>query len=361
MKRVFLVSIYFLLAAFLAGCATTSTVSMPQLKKAVAIGGRRYIFAESLAQAYNLDYHWDPIAKKLTLARADKEASLMVGSSLVLLNQKMDIMGAEARFYRGEVVIPQSFAQRTLAPFFKEELIRKRAVAVGAGLPIRNVILDPGHGGKDPGAIGKGGLQEKDVVLDIARRLKRKLGSMGINVTLTRDSDKFISLDQRSRIANSKDADFFISIHANASRSRWVNGVEVFYLTDSIDDESRSLSAAKKYDLGLEEAYSGEHTPAILWSLRFKNNRRSSGDLAEFICCSLSRSLSQRNRGTKQARFYVLKSNLPAILIEVGFISNPSEEKRLRSPSYRDKITQAICEGIVQYNRNLTEKSTARY
>jgi N-acetylmuramoyl-L-alanine amidase len=192
------------------------------------------------------------------------------------------------------------------------------------------------------------------VVLDVAKRLKSKLNAQGIDVILTRKSDDFISLYQRSRIANinARKIDAFISIHANAARSKRISGVEVFYLSESIDDDQRAYTAARNYRLNLREPVSGRYTSAILWDLVYSQNRRTSIQLADYVGKSLSRNLYQRNRGTKPARFYVLKgTNIPAILVELGFISNPQEEKRLRDHSYREKVAQSVAEGIRQYNR----------
>jgi len=354
---------YFLLAVFLCGCASVPGVSVPGLKATVAINGARYVSAESLCRIYNLDSHWDPIAKKVTLSRDNKEAKMMAESSLALLNDTVRTMDKEARLYQGSLVIPHSFARRTLAPFFREKYIKRKAVPAGLGLALRSVVIDPGHGGKDPGAVGKRGLKEKDVVLDIAKRLKRKLNAAGIKVVLTRESDRFISLSQRSRIANAnlKKADFFISIHANAAYSRWVKGVEVFYLSESMDDSLRSSKAAKNYELNLNEGYSGKDTAAIIWDLIYSDDRKSANEMARLISHSLSRKLSRRNRGAKPARFQVLKTNIPSILIEVGFISNLREEKKLRKSSYRDRIAEGIARGVIQYNRNSTQRRTARH
>jgi N-acetylmuramoyl-L-alanine amidase len=353
-----------LLSSFLTGCATTPSVSAI-LKETVMIHGKKYIPVELFSQAYNLELHWDTFAKKLTLKKDGKEVKMMVGSAVVLLNDTVYSLDKEVRFYRGQVVIPQSFARNKLSFFFREEPVTKRPISVKVRtLPIKSVIIDPGHGGKDPGAIGRRGLKEKDVVLDIAKRLKKKLNVLGIDVILTREDDRFISLYQRSNIANTnaKEIDFFISIHANASRSRWVSGVEVFYLSEFIDDDSRSLKAAKNYDLDLKEDFSGKYTPVILWDLIFRNNRKNSIELSRQISHALSKDLSQKNRGEKPARFYVLKgTNIPAILVEAGFISNPREEKKLRNGFYRDKIAQAIAEGIMQYNSNFAQKRTVRY
>ncbi|MFH1046291.1 MAG: N-acetylmuramoyl-L-alanine amidase, partial [Candidatus Omnitrophota bacterium] len=173
--------------------------------------------------------------------------------------------------------------------------------------------------------------------------------------------DKFISLDERARIANSQNVDFFISVHANASRSKWVSGVEVFYISEQIDDNTRSKKTAKNYDPDVDSKVTGAKTEAIVWDLIHSDNRASSREMAEYVCSSLSQSLTQKNRGTKQARFYVLNgTNTPAILIEVGFISNPTEEKKLTESSYCGKIAQAVTDGILQYNRTNSQEYYSR-
>jgi N-acetylmuramoyl-L-alanine amidase len=311
---------------------------------------------------YNSAYHLDNITKKAVLSKDKKEARMMAGSSIALLDDTRHNMGRDARFYNGSLFIPQAFVQKSLAPFFKEEgEILFSSVRITADMPIKNIIIDPGHGGKDPGAIGRGGLREKDVVLNIAKRLKKVLNASGINVILTRSSDSFVSLAQRSKIANVKAADLFISLHANAAHSRWVSGVEVFYLSEAVDDNKRSVKAAKNYDLSVNEGYSGKDTEVILWDLLHTDGRVASSSLAKLISRALSKNLSQKNRGRKPARFYVLKeTNIPAILVEVGFISNAREEKRLRDNSYCNKIALAISEGVITYNRDAAKKRTAR-
>ncbi|MFH1245084.1 MAG: N-acetylmuramoyl-L-alanine amidase, partial [Candidatus Omnitrophota bacterium] len=185
--------------------------------------------------------------------------------------------------------------------------------------------------------------------------LKRKLTEMGVNVILTRSDDRFLSLAQRADIANSTECDFFISIHANASKTKWATGVEVFYLSETADDNPRSYNASQRYNSFARETYSGQNTEAILWDLKFTENRRQSISLAKCICSAVSAHLSQKNRGSKPAKFFVLKTNVPAILIEVGFLTNTWEEKQLRDHAYREKIASGIMQGISRYNTAYTQ------
>lgn len=359
-KAILLVTGYCLLVTVFSGCAGSSSyVSGRGLRSTVTIGGARYVSLVFLAQRYSTQYAWDELTQKVVLARRDgKEFKVMAGSSTVLLNDSAHKMSRSAKVYQGALIIPQAFVRQKLDTFFKQQ---RRASTKLTDVTLRRVIIDAGHGGKDPGAVGRAGLREKDVTLDVAKRLRRKLEAQGIEVILSRDSDNFISLNQRRKIANSKDADFFISIHANAARSRRVSGIEVFYLSESVDDVARSEKAATNYKLNLRDKYTGKNTEKILWHLRLRENRRNSVNLAQCIADNLSRKLTQRNRGEKQARFYVLNAIIPSILVEVGFLSNVREERKLRDSAYKERIAQGISDGLAQYNQALIEMRTARF
>ncbi|UCD71262.1 MAG: N-acetylmuramoyl-L-alanine amidase [Syntrophobacterales bacterium] len=216
---------------------------------------------------------------------------------------------------------------------------------------IRRIIIDPGHGGRDPGAIGPRGLKEKDVVLKIAKRLKEKLKKQGYEVFLTRERDIYLPLEERTAIANTKNADLFLSIHANASRKRGARGIETYILGPPSDDEIMELAAR-------ENAISTKKLTdldIILYSLKLTARVNDSSRLAQHVqesmCNHLNhRKSSHRDRGIKQAPFYVLMgARMPAILAEVSFISNRAEEKKLRSRKYLDKIAVSIAEGLHGY------------
>lgn len=220
---------------------------------------------------------------------------------------------------------------------------------------IRTIVVDPGHGGKDPGAIGVGRLKEKDVVLDISKRFKKRLERAGLKVILTRDRDVFLSLKQRARIANTKEADFFISIHANAFRKSRAAGFEVYYLSEAIDDSARAVAAAENAVLKFEQSEDfSKPLRATLWDILYTEHRTESIELARSICKAVERKgLSRNNRGVKGANFCVLRSTkMPAVLVEVGFISNPLEASRLKLRSYRQKLAEAIAEGVLSYKRS---------
>ncbi len=220
------------------------------------------------------------------------------------------------------------------------------------GRPIR-VMIDPGHGGKDPGAIGNG-LKEKDIVLDIAHRLKRYLVSSGAEVRMTRDKDVYITLKRRAYLANKWAPDVFVSIHANSSRNPGGRGIEVYYVSEKVNDTNRAVVSQENGVLDIEGRVPDSELKVVLWDMIHTENRAESRRLARKISQKIARIMQSPDRGAKGAPFYVLKwVNAPSVLIEVGFVSNPQEASRLASPGYRDRIARAIFEGLISYFEEL--------
>ena len=196
-------------------------------------------------------------------------------------------------------------------------------------------------------------MREKDVNLDIAKRLANRLKADGIEVVMTRNSDNFIPLGTRVNIANNSKADLFISLHSNASRTRSLYGFEIYYVSPSVSDSSRASYAAKNIYLNLDSscfAGQSQNLKAILWDMIYTYNRAESIGLSREICRSAGDNLNVRVLGVKDARFEVLRgARMPAILVEVGFLSNPKEERLLKDSYYREKISQSIMEGLCNY------------
>jgi len=319
--------------------------------------GTTYIPLISACESHGLIWEWDPIGKVVLLKKNNMEARIKVDSYRVYVNGKIKNLEKPPLFYKGTVVVPISFTERTIDKLFKEwtgvgieaspELKRKYTIGT--------IVIDPGHGGKDPGAVGKYGLKEKNIVLDISKLLAKELKDSNIKVVLTRDRDKFIPLSKRAAVANNVDADFFVSIHANAFRSRRIKGFEVYRLSEATDDSARALAVAENASLKYEEESFARHTrqlDATVWSLELDENRRESKGLADSICKAVSKKLAVRNRGVKSANFYVLRgARMPAVLVEVGFISNAKEASSLNSSYYRKKLAQSLAQGILDYKR----------
>lgn len=223
----------------------------------------------------------------------------------------------------------------------------------------KRIVLDPGHGGNDPGAVGPRNLYEKDVVLDIALKLKKILAQdQNLEVHLTRETDVFIPLEQRTAIANSKSADLFISIHANASPRRDAKGVETYLLNWTSDEEAMKV-AARENAISLKKMKKmneGRDVLDIMLSdLKRDNKRDESLKLANFLQQNMVSGLNKNyshivDLGVKQALFYVLfGAQMPSVLVEVSFISNPLEEKLLAKDSYRIELAQSIAFGVSKY------------
>ena len=220
---------------------------------------------------------------------------------------------------------------------------------------VRTVVIDPGHGGEEVGAKGPSGALEKDVTLAIARKLRAALAnSLGLQAFLTRDRDEELALDERAAVANNYKADLFVSIHANASRSLGAKGSEVYFLTyQATDDESRRMAALEggAFTPGTPAPASGD-LALILWDMAQAEHLEESSALASRIQEELADVTGSQGRGVKQAPFRVLVgAAMPAVLVEVAFISNAEEERLLVSDSYQGKVVAALVRGISRYQQ----------
>lgn len=217
--------------------------------------------------------------------------------------------------------------------------------------PRRHVVIDAGHGGKDPGAIGPSGLVEKDLVLDIARRLRNLMQQdPQWRITLTRETDVFIPLEERPGLANARGADLFVSIHANAAERSDAHGIETYFLDFGSDEQSMRV-AARENATTLSKVTDLQR---ILKDLSMTSKRNESSLLAGSVQRAMVRmpgiGKHSRDLGVKHAPFLVLMgAEMPAILVEIGFLSHPGEERKLSDTKYRDQTTRAILQGIKDY------------
>jgi N-acetylmuramoyl-L-alanine amidase len=218
------------------------------------------------------------------------------------------------------------------------------------------VVIDPGHGGRDPGTIGRRGTREKDVVLTIAKLVHAKLGAMeGIDPMLTRDRDVLIPLQRRSQLAVAQQADLFVSIHANASKDRKAQGFETYFLGEARTELSREVAMRENSAVQYEEegeAPRPEDLQFILARLNLTSFQRESSSLGGHVQNALRTVLRTPDRGVKQNVFWVLvgsTSSMPSILVEIGFLSNEQEEKLLRSEAGQQRVAQAIVQAIAAY------------
>jgi N-acetylmuramoyl-L-alanine amidase len=219
------------------------------------------------------------------------------------------------------------------------------------GLTARRIVIDAGHGGHDPGTIGRRGLEEKDLVLDVALRLERLVRQeLRTDVILTRSTDVFVPLEERTAIANQKEADLFVSIHANASRNPTASGIETYYLNfaknahaEQVAARENAISPATLKDLQ-------NLVKAITLNSKIDESRDLATSIQESMVSGAGEQHETNDRGVHTAPFYVLiGANMPAVLAEIAFVTHPEDEKRLKTPQYRDTIARSLLRGLRGY------------
>jgi N-acetylmuramoyl-L-alanine amidase len=236
----------------------------------------------------------------------------------------------------------------------------KFSVARQLGLGVSRIVIDAGHGGHDPGASANG-ISEAELVLDISLRLEKLLQEQGIDVVLTRRTNAYISLDERTEIANRESADLFLSIHANASGNAAARGVETYFLNFALNPQAEAVAAR-------ENAASGKtmnSLPSIIKAITLNNKLNESRDFASSIQRALVRGMRPGNKalrdlGVKQAPFVVLiGAAMPSVLAEISFVTNRQEARLLKSPAYRQRIAASLLAGILRYQDSLKKVQTA--
>jgi N-acetylmuramoyl-L-alanine amidase len=229
------------------------------------------------------------------------------------------------------------------------------------GLTVRRIVLDPGHGGHDPGAM-RSGMKEKDITLDVSAKLKAILEQeYGYEVLMTRSTDDFVALEERTAFANSKSADLFVSVHVNSSRNKKAKGVETYYLNFATSPEAMEVAAREN---AISEKNMGELqklTTAIALNTKIEESRDFAKLIQTNLVGHLEKGYAPNNLGVKQAPFYVLiGAQMPSILAEISFISNEREYNLLETSSYRQTIAQGLARGIKSYVETLAESKLTR-
>jgi N-acetylmuramoyl-L-alanine amidase len=260
-------------------------------------------------------------------------------------------------------------------PTHTEETQRRNEVAAAArldsrgdrsliralGLKLERVVLDPGHGGHDTGTIGPGGLAEKDLVLDVAKRLGEQIRlRLGAEIIYTRSDDTFVPLEDRTEVANQSHADLFLSIHANSSRLRNIAGSETFYLNFTASEAALEVAARENATSQKSIFELQTLVQKIALKEKVQESREFAGAMQSALYAGLGRSRGLKNRGVKKAPFVVLiGASMPSVLAEVAFLSNPREESQLSKPEYRQRVAEALYRGIAQYASALSHFQVA--
>jgi N-acetylmuramoyl-L-alanine amidase len=325
--------IFIFISLLASGCATAPSrhVSDNSLK--------------DLCDRHGITWFWDSVSETVSLKRGEVTAKALVGSEVVIVRTDKVYLSEPIRRERGRIIVPPDFKAKVI-----DRLTEAREVYHSA--PLR-VVIDAGHGGKDPGAIGVSGSYEKNVTLDIAKKVKQILEQNGIKAVLTRASDQALTLEKRTEIASQEQGDLFVSIHANSNPTRSVSGIEVYDLRPLTWAEKKEPQRRRNQQLlfsRLAMKQNDEPLEKILSDMLFNYKTKESPSLAASVTSSLTNGSRAHNRGVKKAGYNVLRNSLvPAVLVEVGFLSNPKEERQLNTSAYQGKIADGIAEGILHY------------
>ena len=334
------IAFFFVVSFFLAGCAGHSKVIKPSAQTNSL---------PTLTQQFNLQTQSDSVTQTVTIFYQGQRIEVLVGSNLVLKNGRRISLDRAIARHKGEVIFPSDFIEKALS------LSTAQPTKPPEYVPgfFQEIIIDPGHGGKDPGAISRGGVKEKDVVLDIAQRVKENLEQKGIKVTMTRQSDEFVSLEERTQIASRSKADFYVSIHANSSRNKKVQGMEIYYPREMSASEKPEVQQQVNLSTMVGHLNAKKELPIvgdILRDMMHAVKYTESKEFGQTVIRQSSRAVDIPNRGCRTCRFFVVRNTLmPAVLIEVGYLTNSKEEGLLNSASYRQKIAEALAESIFNY------------
>lgn len=299
---------------------------------AATINGNAYVPLTTIGRELGMSYHETVPDREAELRTGRTTLSFPLHKRWLFLNGERIFIGLPVALDRGTLMISRRDYDTTIKPLLTPTRF--------SPIPkLYRIVIDPGHGGKDPGAENRGkATNEKILALDVAKRLARKLRSYGYKVILTRETDKFVPLASRPSVANKHKADLFVSIHFNAVSDARVSGVETYVMTPpnlpSTNSGRMTASARRTYP-------GNKNDP---WNL-----------LAGFyLQTAMVRNLKADDRGLKRARFAVLRDlKCPGVLVEGGFLTNAQEAQQLKSIAYREKLANALLEGILLYQKKL--------
>jgi len=337
MKRIIL----FFILIFFISCATTSRRSTERI-----FSKEKYINIDSFCKKYDLEYDYDTIGDIVRIHSDGQQIKLLLNSSIGSFNETVFALNNKLLYKDGLL-----WVSKDLDKIFSKD----KPITLRPTFQIKTIVVDPGHGGKDPGAISVRGLKEKDINLAVSRYLKQTLEGYGFKVILTRDRDTFLSLEQRTEIAKQHKADLFISIHANSNRSKSVTGAEVYHLLPSrVNSTKRALRLAKSESF-FGHKISGD-VETILWDLSIRRNFSSSVELSNILYFTFKK-LGINIKPPRKAPFYVLRfAYVPSVLVEIGYLSNYQEEKILRKKYYQKQIVNAISQAIISLDKRFAKK-----
>lgn len=320
----------------------------------------RYVNLDDFNLIFKAVAKQDRSDNRLYLHLFDEQLIFLEGSPYytyknVSYNMNYPLLRKGAKLFLPSIFVSEHL--RTLFPTQVEQKGNLISITKPRDNSVKVIVIDPGHGGKDPGAVGrKLKSLEKDINLALALKLKQLLEKeLGITALLTRSDDRFVSLQDRTKFANDRKADLFVSIHVNSSTSNASKGIETYYLSTAQTSDARAVEAlenavVERFEGGSAARSKYDDLDFILSDLSQTEHLESSNSMAVSIQQNLIAGTKGYDRGVKQANFYVLRGAfMPSILIETGFISNAEEEKLLINPEYQDRLARTIFEGLKRF------------
>lgn len=340
------------LALFVWGCSAVKPPAFQQ-PRVWSIGAVDYIYLEDILVQYQIQYQFDPAAKQSVLMKDGYELRFQIDERMIELNGELYELLFPPLYVNGYILLPESLAySRWWSGTWTETAARR--VLQNRDRNFLRVIIDAGHGGRDIGA-QSGGVQEKDVTLGVAMKLKNRLEAVGHQVIMTRTRDQYLALPDRTWIANTTSADLLISLHCNSAQNENASGMEIYYARNAYAMEAQAPNVPmSQLDYKKQPNEALRHHPDLIRSPA-PESQNHAAVLAGFLEEGFgSFPVPGVQRGIKQADFFVLNgTSSPALLIEMGFLTNAKEREHLRDPLYQDFLADWVYQGIKRYNREV--------
>jgi len=314
----------------------------------VKVGGREYLTVDNVARFYGLPSGVEPVEKRIRLDNGKNSLEVQLDSREILINGARIWLCFPVLEKDGQYLISRVDLSKTIEPQLRPQMIPN----LGA---LKTVVLDPGHGGVDPGATGVDGTYEKDLVLSLGKALRDALERSGnYTVVMTRDTDIFLSLKARVAVGRRAKADLFVSLHADSAPDSVVKGASVYTLSEKASDrEAEALARQENQSdiiAGVDLSHESDIVTSILIDLAQRETKNLSAQFAAMLVSELGRQTKLIRNTHRFAGFAVLKSpDVASVLVELGYLSNRADEKQLLSAPYRTKLAQAVVKAVHEY------------
>ena len=306
---------------------------------------------QEVCDRYHVAWQWDGVTQVVMMEYKGNKSKALVGSSMVLIGKQQIILSAPLRREKSTIYVPEDFESKVLAPF---GIPIEGLSAIESSSRVHTIVIDAGHGGKDRGTIAPFGMDEKEIVLDVAKRLRVLLESSGIKVIMTRDTDNFITLPDRTVITARSGADLFLSIHVNSNQDHAVSGFLVYYL-ESIPKKDLKEAQRRENEHTFLRSLNAKDTTTLQMIVTDMMDTQKTAQSQKFAKLIVKEARHEsgvkvRGDGIRLCHFFVVRNTLvPAVLVETGFLSNRGEHNKLILPVYRQKMAEIIARGVLDY------------